>query len=116
MGLPDLPPRVGQQGQRRTVGKIKVGDREIPGRLSSGEYDRWADLAYERFVQVGFADGPAEYLAYHVESRVVAMMIELGQRSAEITINNVPCGLQTRPRVATNDWSLCCRPVTNCEY
>jgi hypothetical protein len=92
-----LPTRVGIAGQRTTTGRVKIGDRVIPGEFRSGEWDSWVDRAWARFKEVGKADRAGAFLKFHVESRVIAMMIETGQRQAEVVINNVVCGYQSKP-------------------
>ncbi|MGI8311902.1 DddA-like double-stranded DNA deaminase toxin [Saccharopolyspora hattusasensis] len=37
------------------------------------------------------------FLPFHVELRAAAMMVRSGVTSADVVINNVPCGYQTRP-------------------
>lgn len=93
--VPTLPPRVGNQGQTATVGRIKIGNTEIPGEFRSGEWDRWADEARQRMTMLG--PRVPRHLQYHVEMRTVAMMVENQTPEATICINNVPCGFVTRP-------------------
>jgi hypothetical protein len=64
-----LPTRVGVAGQRATTGRVKIGDRVIPGEFRSGEWDSWVDRAWDRFKEVGKADRAGAFLKFHVESR-----------------------------------------------
>ncbi|MBB5152519.1 DddA-like double-stranded DNA deaminase toxin [Saccharopolyspora phatthalungensis] len=92
--VPELPPRV-QQGGDRTVAKIKIGDQPLPGSFQSGQGDVWSDEARQRINDLGIRT--ARYVPYHVEMRAAAMMVRSDVTSAEVVINNVPCGYQTRP-------------------
>ncbi|GAB2667239.1 hypothetical protein GCM10027271_28460 [Saccharopolyspora gloriosae] len=92
--VPELPPRVREKGDH-TVGKIKIGDRPIAGEFRSDQWDIWTQEARERITRLGIA--APEYLPYHVEMRATAMMIRAGVKSAEVVINHVPCGYQTKP-------------------
>ncbi|MGW0892056.1 DddA-like double-stranded DNA deaminase toxin [Saccharopolyspora sp. NPDC002578] len=92
--VPELPPRV-RGFPDRTVGKLKIGDRPIPGEFRSGQTDVWVGEAEQRIKALGIR--APRYLAFHVELRAAAMMIRSGLKSTELLINHVPCGYQNRP-------------------
>lgn len=91
--MPELPARWRQRPDR-VVGKIKIGDRVIPGSYSSGESDVFSDEAAQRLRTIG--RGRLAYLAYHVEIRAASMLRRSGVQDAEVAINHVPCGYQAK--------------------
>ncbi|MBB5155758.1 DddA-like double-stranded DNA deaminase toxin [Saccharopolyspora phatthalungensis] len=72
-----------------------VGDRPIPGQFRSNQRDIWVDEADQRIKALGIR--APWFLPFHVELRAAAMTIRRGVTAAEVVINNVPCGYQTRP-------------------
>lgn len=81
-----LPTRVRGRKQR-TVGRAKINGRLIPAPFSS-QPDSWADTAGERLRERGVPD----YLRFHVEMKLVALMIDTRATTAEVAINHAPCG------------------------
>ncbi|MFD9891382.1 DddA-like double-stranded DNA deaminase toxin [Amycolatopsis sp. NPDC059027] len=81
-----LPPRVRGRKQR-TVGYAKINGRVIPASFSSRP-DAWADTAGHRLRERGLPD----YLRFHVEIKLAALMIDTRATEAEVVINHAPCG------------------------
>ncbi|RKT86286.1 SCP1.201-like deaminase [Saccharopolyspora antimicrobica] len=92
--VPELPPRVQQKGDH-TVGKVKIGNRPIPGAFRSDQGDVWVQEAQKRIKELGIRAWP--YVPFHVEMRAAAMMVRSRVTSSEVVINNVPCGYQNQP-------------------
>lgn len=86
-----LAPRVGRQGQRHTEGFVQTADLDHPDALISGQHDYWAEQAHKRMQQAAIRH---PYLHFHVEMRAVALMVERGHTTAQVVLNNVPCGAE----------------------
>jgi hypothetical protein len=88
----NLPKRVTPSRQERTVGIAQLGNYQLPP-ISSGYDSHWSPLAEQRLEAIGVAP---DRLKFHVEIKLVAMMIETRQTRAEIAINYTPCGVETQ--------------------
>lgn len=69
------------------IGVIVSGHRDP----RTGQPDPYVGRARERLTACGLD----QWNAHHVETKLVARMIESSVRQAEVNINNVPCGYET---------------------
>lgn len=91
-----LPKRVTPNHDERTAAIVYINGRIIPGMISGGperrddNTRRAADLLHD----AGFQPGAVEFLKYHAEIKVFAMLQERGVHNAQIAINYTPCGVE----------------------
>ncbi|SFT60115.1 SCP1.201-like deaminase [Actinopolyspora lacussalsi subsp. righensis] len=79
--------------------RVRPGDKTVgyangsfTDRFVSGVDHVWTPHIQERARGLGMSRWVIKALSSHVEMKVASMMIQRGQRNAEVVINNVPCG------------------------
>jgi Double-stranded DNA deaminase toxin A len=86
----DLPPRGVPNSGDRTVGIPLIAGVKRD-QISSGYHPRWTGEAEKLLLAHGYNP---ERLKYHVEIKVVTMMIITGQTRVELATNYTPCGAE----------------------